>query len=246
MITVGSPLVATVNVTPASCFAACNGTGSVTASGSFGGYTYNWSTGSTGTVINSLCATTYTVTVTDLLGCTASNTITVTEPTQIVLTGSTTTSNCNQPDGSATVVAAGGTGGFTYLWSPGGQTTATAINLIPGLYCVTVTDANGCFDSICLTVPNTPGVTATITSTNVTCNGLCDGSATVTPNFGTLPYTYLWVPGGPTTPSATGLCPGTYTCTITDASGCTTSSFVTITQPNVITINTIAHSFPNL
>lgn len=238
VITVGSPLVASVSVTPASCFAACNGTGSVTASGSFGGYSYYWSTGSTGTVINSLCATTYTVTVTDMFGCTAQNTITVSEPTQIVLTGSTTTSNCNQPDGSATVVAAGGTGGYTYLWSPGGQTTPTATNLIPGLYCITVTDANGCFDSICLTVPNTPGVTATITSTSVSCNGLCDGTATVTASLGTAPYTYLWT-SGQTSPGTTGLCPGSYTCTITDASGCTASVSATITQPNVIIIDAI-------
>ena len=240
MITVGSPLVASVSATPASCFAACNGTGSVSPSGSFGGYTFSWTTGSTGTVINSLCAATYTVTVTDLFGCTAQNTITVTEPTQIALTGSTTASNCNQPDGSATLVAAGGTGAYTYLWSPGGQTTVTATNLIPGLYCVTATDANGCFDSICLTVPNTPGVSATITSTSVSCNGLCDGTATVTASVGIAPYTYLWMPGGQITPGVTGLCPGTYTCTITDANGCTVTAIATITQPNVITINTIA------
>jgi len=238
-ITVGSPLAVTVNVTPAICFAACNGTGSVSASGSFGGYSYSWSTGSAATVINSLCASTYTVTVTDLFGCTASNTITVTQPTQIVLAGSTTTSNCNQPDGSATVVAAGGSGGYAYLWSPGGQTTATATNLIPGLYCVTVTDLNGCFDSICLTVPNTPGVNITIASTQVTCNGLCDGTATVTASLGIAPYAYLWMPGGQITPVATGLCPGSYTCTITDANGCTITASATITQPNVILINTI-------
>lgn len=238
-ITVGTPMVVNVNVTPANCFAACNGTGSVTATGSFGGYAFNWSTGSAASVINSLCAATYTVTVTDMFGCTGTNTITVTEPTQITLTGSTVTSNCNQPDGSATVVAAGGMGGYTYLWSPGGQTTATATNLTPGLYCVTVTDLNGCFDSICLTVPNAPGVTTTITSTPVTCNALCDGTATVTPSLGILPYTYLWMPGGQTTPSATGLCPGTYTCTITDGSGCTATASATITQPNIIIIDPI-------
>lgn len=242
-ITVGTPLVANVNVTPASCFASCNGTGSVAASGSFGGYTYLWSTGSTGTVINSLCAGPYNVTVTDLFGCTTTNTITVTEPTQLVLAGSTTTSNCNQPDGSATVVGAGGTGAYTYLWNdPSAQTTATAINLIPGLYCVTVTDANGCFDSICLTVPNTPGVTTTIASTVVTCNGLCDGTATVTASLGVAPYTYDWTPGAPVgdgTPAITNLCPGTYTCTITDASGCTVTATATITQPAVIIIDVI-------
>ncbi|MBL0328955.1 MAG: gliding motility-associated C-terminal domain-containing protein [Bacteroidetes bacterium] len=237
-ITVGTPLTITASGSPANCFGACDGTGTVSAAGSFGGYVYNWSTGATTTSVSSLCANTYTVIVTDLFGCTVQDTIQVIEPTLLTLTGSTITSNCNQPDGSATVVAAGGVGGYTYLWSDG-QTTATASNLIPGLYCVTVTDANGCFDSICLTVPNTPGVSATIASTVVTCNGLCDGTATVTASLGVTPYSYLWN-SGQTTPGITGLCPGSYTCTITDASGCTITASTTITQPPVILINPIA------
>lgn len=236
-ITVGTPLILTATGTPANCSGACDGAGNVTASGSFGGYLYNWTTGATSSSVSSLCASTYTVTVTDLFGCNAQDTIQVLEPSPIALSISSINSNCNQPDGSATVVPSGGTGGYTYLWS-NGQTTATAINLIPGSYCVTVTDINGCFDSVCVNVINTPGVTATITNTPVSCNGLCDGTATITASSGVLPYTYLWN-NGQSTPIASGLCPGVYTCTITDANGCTNTASATITQPTIIIIDVI-------
>lgn len=239
-ITVGSLLTLNSSGTPANCAVSCDGTGMVTASGSFGTYVYNWSNGATTPAISSLCASVYTVNVTDMFGCTATDTIQVLEPAPLALTISSVTSNCNQPDGSAAVVASGGVGGYSYLWS-NGQTTATAINLIPGSYCATVTDANGCFDSVCVTVPNTPGVTATITSNPVTCNSLCDGTAAVTGNLGVTPYTYLWS-NGQTTPGVTGLCPGSYTCTITDASGCTATASATITQPTIIMIDVIPPS----
>ena len=236
-ITIGSVLTLSATGAPANCFGSCDGTGTVAVAGSFGGYNYNWSNGSTTQNINSLCAATYTIIVTDMFGCTAQDTIQVIEPTPIALTISALTSHCNQPDGSATVVAAGGVGGFSYLWS-NGQTTATAINLIPGSYCVTVTDLNGCLDSICITVPNTPGVSATITNTPVTCNSVCDGTATVIASLGISPYSYLWN-NGQTTPTASALCAGTYTCTITDASGCTVTASTTIIQPTIIVIDNI-------
>lgn len=237
-ITVGSPLILNATGTPASCSGSCNGTGTITASGSFGGYSYSWSNGSASTAISSLCANTYTVIVTDAFGCSAQDTIQVIEPTPLALTLSSTTANCNQPDGSATVIAGGGVGGYTYLWSPGGQTTAAATALVPGLYCVTVTDANLCSSNVCINVANTPGVNSTITNTPVSCNGLCNGTAIVTASSGVLPYSYLWS-NGQTNATATALCPGTYTCTISDASGCTITNTATITQPAGIVIDMI-------
>lgn len=79
--------------------------------------------------------------------CTAtSNTVTVMQPgTALSATASsTTTSTIGGNDGTATANPAGGTPGYTYSWSPGGQTTQTATALTAGTYTVTVTDANGC------------------------------------------------------------------------------------------------------
>jgi gliding motility-associated-like protein len=242
-ITVGSPLLVNPTSVPASCFGSCNGTASTSASGSFGSFVFDWSPGSPvgdGTAnISALCAGSYTVMVTDLIGCTASGTTTVTEPTALSLTSSTTTAHCGLPDGSATVNATGSSGSYSYLWSDG-QIVANAVNLAPGTYTVTVTDVvNGCTATTTATVPNTPGVTSTITSSNVTCNSACDGTASVTASTGVTPYSYSWSPGGQITPAITGLCPGTYTCTITDASGCTVTSSATITQPAAIVIDPI-------
>ncbi|MFL5763353.1 MAG: PKD domain-containing protein [Bacteroidia bacterium] len=242
-ITVGSPLLVNVTSVPASCFGSCDGTATGTPSGSFGAYMLDWTPGSPvgdGTSnISALCTGSYTVTVTDMQGCTATGSTTVTQPTLLTLATSFTTSHCSLPDGTATVNASGSSGTYSYLWSDG-QTTSTANNLVPATYTVTVTDViNGCTATATVTVPNTPGVSVTITSTPVSCNSLCDGTASVTGSSGVTPYSYLWSPAGQITPGITGLCPGTYTCTITDASGCTATATATITQPAPILIDAI-------
>ena len=77
-------------------------------------------------------------------------------------------------------------------------------------------------------------ISVTITGTNITCAGLCDGTATAYPLGGTSPYTYLWNPIGGTTNAVTGLCTGTYTVIVSDAIGATATGTVTITQPPVL------------
>lgn len=73
-----------------------------------------------------------------------------------------------------------------------------------------------------------------ITVTNVSCNSSCDGTATATPTGGTPPYSYAWNPSGGTTQMATGLCPGTYTVTVTDSNAGTATQTCVITQPTMI------------
>jgi hypothetical protein len=68
----------------------------------------------------------------------------------------------------------------------------------------------------------------------VSCNGGSNGSASVTASGGASGYTYSWSPSGGTAATATGLMAGAYTCTITDANGCTTTKAFTITQPTVL------------
>lgn len=139
--------------------------------------------------------------------------------------------NCN--DGTATVVVtSGGTGSTTYSWSPAGGSSATASALAPGSYTVTVTDGLGCVATATTTIDsvNCSAFASSITaSTDETCAGCNDGSATVTPTGGSGTYTYLWAPSGGTSSTASNLAPGVYTVTITDGvSGCGSTATVTI------------------
>src|SRR6185503_14839036 len=162
-----------------------------------------------------------------------------TQPPVINLTTSSTASSCGASNGSATVNATGGTGGFTYSWSPGGGITATISNIAAGAYTVTVTDGNGCITNAGVNVVNNGGATATIqNTTNVTCNGGSNGTATVSVTGGTAPYQYSWSPSGGTAASASGLATGTYTVTVTDANGCISSATVFINEPTAITATT--------
>lgn len=86
-------------------------------------------------------------------------------------------------------------------------------------------------NSATLTISNP---TATSSSINVSCNGGSNGSIMVSPSGGISPYTYSWAPSGGSASSATGLSANTYTCTYTDALGCSNSKTVVITQPAAI------------
>ncbi|MCH8317428.1 MAG: T9SS type A sorting domain-containing protein, partial [Bacteroidetes bacterium] len=121
-----------------------------------------------------------------------------------------------------------GVGPYTYLWNdPGFQTDSTATGLPAGTYTVIVTDTNGCADTTYVTLSEPLLLTSSITdSTNITCNGVCDGFAEVIPNGQDAPFTYLWS-DGQTTDTATSLCSGTYTVTVTDSNGCTYTSGIT-------------------
>ncbi|WP_281322507.1 MBG domain-containing protein [Flavobacterium aestivum] len=233
---------ATGSQTNVSCNSGTNGVASVTPSGGTPGYTYSWSpSGGTAATATGLAAGTYTVTVTDANGCTATRNYTITQPTAIsTATGSQTNVSCNGgTNGVASITPSGGTPGYTYSWSPSGGTAATATGLAAGSYTVTVTDANGCTATRNYTITQPTAIsTATGSQTNVACNGGTNGVASVTPSGGTPGYTYSWSPSGGTAATATGLAAGSYTVTVTDANGCTATRNYTITQPTTISTAT--------
>ncbi len=235
-------LVATATGTNVLCFNACNGTATAGVVGGTPGYLYSWNTGPTSPTISGLCPGSYTVTVTDLNGCTDTGVVVINEPTLLVANFTSTDLLCFIPcNGTATALPTGGVPGYTYNWLPGspaGEGTDSIFNLCPGTYFVIVTDVNGCVDtSSAIVISQPPVLNDGATSTNVTCNGACDGTATASPSGGTPGYTFSWMPGSFVTPSISGLCPGSYTVTVTDANGCTNSGTVVIIQPNALNVS---------
>jgi hypothetical protein len=230
------PLSLSVTHTNDKCHGGAGASATVTASGGTTAYTYSWSTAPVQTTktATGLGAGTYYVKVTDSKGCTASDSVTITQPPAIVLATSITQAHCGSADGSASVtITSGGVKPFTYSWNTTpAQTTATASNEASGIYKVTVTDSNGCKSTALATITDIGGPVIVLTATHVTCRGTATGTATATVSGGTTPYTYSWssVPAQ-TTATATALRAGTYTVTVTSAGGCTTTATVTIKQP---------------
>jgi gliding motility-associated-like protein len=175
----------------------------------------------------------YTITVTDINGCALSDSALVTQPPAIVLNTSSSPAYCQLPTGSASVTASGGTGSFTYLWQPGMQTTSVINNILPGIYTVTVTDANSCTQSATITITNTPGVTASVSNIVMPlCNVSCDGSVTAVATGGFAPYQYSWnSTPSQTNATANNLCAGNYMVIITDTASCADTAMVTLTAP---------------
>ncbi len=222
------------------CNGASTGAATVAVSGGTPGYTYSWApSGGTAATTTARPAGIYTCTITDASGCTRTQTVNITQPTAITSSISASTNvTCNGGNnGTATVLAGGGTPGYTYLWAPSGGTTATATGLSALVtYTCTITDANGCTRTQTVTLTQPAGMSSSVASqVNVSCNGGANGSATITVSGGTGPYTYAWLPSGGTTASITGRTAGVYTCTITDAGGCTRTQTVNIAQPSAIT-----------
>jgi hypothetical protein len=129
------------------CFGNPSGSIDLSVSGGTGPYVYSWSNGSTTQDISNLAGGSYTVTVTDVLGCTASTSVTITEPTALSIT-TTSTDEMMGMDGTATVTVSGGTPNYMYYWMPGGATMAYISGLAAGTYSIMVLDANGCGDTL--------------------------------------------------------------------------------------------------
>jgi len=200
-ITQNPVITSTMSMTPATC-SASNGTATISPAGGAGGFTYNWSPGNPagdGTAtITGLAPGVWTCVVTDANGCTHTNSVNVTATTGITASVNVTPALCFGGNGSATAVPTGGTGPYTYSWSPTGGSSATASNPA-GVYTCLITDTpTGCTVTVTATITQPSALSVTPTQTNITCNGQCTGSASVTITGGTGAYSYNWspAPGG--------------------------------------------------
>ncbi|HXB39204.1 MAG TPA: choice-of-anchor L domain-containing protein [Bacteroidia bacterium] len=152
------------------------------------------------------------------------------------ITASSTPTGCGGNTGSATATVTNYTGAVTYQWSPGGQTTASVNGLSAGSYTCVVGLQLSCGNitqTVTTVVANT-GSTLNVnaTSTNPKCNNGTNGTATVTVNGGTAPYTYSWnTTPVQTTVTASNLGAGTFVVTVTDNGGCVSTATVTLVNP---------------
>ncbi len=231
VVTQSTPVTAVISqTTPVHCSGGSDGSVAVTAGGGSSSFSYNWSNGKQTTSITGLSAGVYTVTVMDSEGCSATASATV---NQLVLTAIVNVTHQTIPglnNGTASLIGGGGTAPYTAKWSNGAMTMGIS-NLAPGPYTVTMTDAHGC--TIVKTTNINPAnciITGTISGVNVTCSGSNNGSATVNLSSAMNPITYSWSNGG-TAKTITGLAPGTYSVTATDASSCQVVQMVQITSP---------------
>lgn len=232
---IGAPsmLIPSAAIEPPSCFGGSNGTATAMATGGTGGLSFLWSGGQTTAQISGLPAGNYTVTIMDANGCTASTTSSIGEPSLLIPGATGTAASCfGGNDGTATAMATGGSGGFSFLWS-GGQTMAQISGLSAGNYTVTVTDSNGCTASTSSIIGEPSLLIPGVSGTAASCFGGNDGMASASATGSVGPYTFLWS-GGQTTAQISGLTAGNYTVTISDAHGCTATAQGIVSEPGLL------------
>ena len=182
-------------------------------------YDISWNNGTNGSDAF-LTVGTWFAKVTDANNCSAEQEVNVIGGVDLNIQVSSTPANCETNQGTATALVVDGTSSYTYEWE-NGETTATATQLTPGDYKVTVTDVGGCTGLASVTIDESDPIEMTADATASGCTG-DDGTATVEPIGGTGTYFFKWDDplnqGGQT---AYQLPPGTYTVTVTDESGCT-------------------------
>ena len=221
-----------------SCFGACDGSVSVTNAGN-APFTYLWSSGNTTNAVSGFCPGSYTVTVTDSSGCTAVDSIAIVEFPLASLTLTAISPICNGQCNGSAVITASGRAPFAYSWSTNPlQISDTAIGLCAGLYFVNVTDSAGCTvtDSVVVSDPVPFALSFAVTAP--VCPLSCNGIAAVNSTSPNTPFTYAWNTSPvQNTDTATALCEGIYTVTITDSLGCVTEDSIAISDP-ILLLNT--------
>lgn len=217
-----------------------DGSADLSVAGGTSPYSYIWSNDSTTQDIDSLNGGNYYVTITDTNSCTANAGVLIKEPGVFSISLSGTNVKCfGDSTGSIDLDTSGGVQPYTYLWS-NGATTQDLDSVKAGWHYVTVTDDNSVerYDSIYISQPSS-ALGSSITGSDVDCNGGSNGVADLSASGGTLPYSYSWA-HGPTTEDVSGLSANTYTVTVTDNKGCTSTSQIIIDEPAAINLSYIA------
>lgn len=233
-----APLSVTANSTNASC-GTKNGTATAIPSGGSVPYNYSWTTvpAQTGVTAGNLAAGSYSVTVTDGFGCTATAGVTVTASSGPAISPTITQSTCGASNGAISVNVTGGTAPYRYSWN-NGDTVSSNNNLPSGTYIITVNDAANCSTYQAINITDAGAPTVTVNSiTNVACNSDTSGSISITVTGGATPYKYAWS-NTATTQNINDLSAGPYQVSVTDANGCTIIQAMNVTEPAPLSLTT--------
>ena len=222
-----------VSQTAPSCFNGANGSATVSASGGSQPYNYSWSSGSSSANANNLTGgNNYVVTVRDNAQCVAVQSVTISNPAQLVVAVNATNALCGNQNGTAFVDATGGTGSYAYHWN-NNFSSSSLTGLSAGNYLVTVTDANQCTSTGSAQVSNALAPTSILNPINGTCQVSAQINTTV--NGGTAPFTFAWN-NGASTQNIQNLNAGTYVVTITDANGCTSTNSTGVSDASSVSV----------
>ncbi len=234
-----SPISISLYPSDASCSGVCDGDITSSVLGGTGAMTYMWTpTLETTDYVLNACVGNYTLTVTDQNSCVEVSTVAIMAMDSLNILMNLTNVSCNGgSDGSITTNVNGGAPSYTYSWQPGGMATSGITGLSAGTYTVTVTDHFGCIVNSVMAISEPTALSATITSTNPTSCGACDGSATAAINGGTSPYQFHWNTGTINV-NHTDLCAGIYMLDVVDANGCTLGDSVSISNGGTLAMTT--------
>lgn len=229
-------VISLVSLTHESCFGADDGAITISVTGGVNPIFVEWSNGFLGTTITGLTPDVYSVTVTDNNSCTKTSSFTI-NPGAVVNINLNQQVNVSCPggsNGSISVTATGGTAPYTYTWSNGASGSSVS-GLIAGSYFVTATDSHGCdlVKGYTITQPQPIVIQIQQTSQNL-CFGNSTADLTSSTVGGTSPYTSSWS-NGVNNANNSNLPAGTYTVTVTDENGCTSSKSSTIVDPPQVT-----------
>ena len=172
--------------------------------------------------VSNLCTGSYSVIITDFVGCNAATTIFIPEPLPILMTTTVIDVSCNGLcDGSVITMVAGGFPPYTYIWSGGGFGSSN-LALCADSGFVQVSDSMGCYGIASYVINEPAALVSAVSTTDESVLGANDGTASITVSGGVIPYGFSWN----TTPvqtnaTATGLTAGTYIATVSDSNGCT-------------------------
>jgi hypothetical protein len=227
-------------VAPA-CAGGATGNISVESSGGTPPYSYAWNNGQTTPMNTGLSVGSHTVIVSDANGCTATQTIPLTDPRPLAITlANRVAVRCaGGNNGQLAVAVVDGQPPYTYRWTNGsnivlGQDPSLSF-LRVGTYTVAVTDANGCTATATYTISEPAPLTGTVTATAATCEGATDGQLAVVASGGTPTYSYRWNTEFTGT-TLTGLAAGRYSVAITDRNGCRTTLTGDVMAPTPVAI----------